>query len=291
MTERAAAPVPPPDWRQRLRADCTRCSGLCCVVPAFASSADFAIDKPAGQPCPHLRPDSHCGIHDQLRDRGFPGCTVFDCFGAGQQVVHATFGGRDWRESPQLAGEMFQVFPVMRQLHELLCYLAEALTLTPAGPLRDELRQAYLETEQLTFGTAEELIQVEITAGQRDRVNPLLLRASTRVRTRNGRVGLDRRGANLIGADLRQVDLRRSNLRGAVLVGADLRRVDLRLADLTGADLRGADLRGADLSRAIFLTRAQLDAARGDTGTRLPSAFSAPAHWTRGTGLRVGHHG
>ena len=36
-----------------LRADCTRCFALCCVAPAFAASADFAIDKPAGQPCPN----------------------------------------------------------------------------------------------------------------------------------------------------------------------------------------------------------------------------------------------
>ena len=66
-----------------LRADCARCFGLCCVAPAFAASADFAIDKPAGQACPHLAGDFRCGIHDELRPRGFPGCTVYDCFGAG----------------------------------------------------------------------------------------------------------------------------------------------------------------------------------------------------------------
>ena len=41
------------DSRARLRADCARCAGLCCVAPAFAASADFAIDKPAGHACPH----------------------------------------------------------------------------------------------------------------------------------------------------------------------------------------------------------------------------------------------
>ncbi|HEY6597232.1 MAG TPA: pentapeptide repeat-containing protein, partial [Asanoa sp.] len=40
------------DRRAELRADCTRCVGLCCVAPAFSASADFAIDKPAGRPCP-----------------------------------------------------------------------------------------------------------------------------------------------------------------------------------------------------------------------------------------------
>ncbi len=59
--------------RARLRADCTRCAGLCCVAPAFAASADFAIDKPAGRPCPHLGDDFRCGIHEHLDQRGFHG--------------------------------------------------------------------------------------------------------------------------------------------------------------------------------------------------------------------------
>ena len=55
--------------RARLRADCSRCAALCCVVPAFSRSSDFAIDKPAGRPCPNLRSDLRCGIHEHLRDR------------------------------------------------------------------------------------------------------------------------------------------------------------------------------------------------------------------------------
>ena len=85
----------------RLHADCARCFALCCVAPAFAASADFAIDKPAGQPCPNLLADFRCGIHDHLRERGFPGCTVFDCFGAGQRVAQVSFGGVDWRRAPE----------------------------------------------------------------------------------------------------------------------------------------------------------------------------------------------
>ena len=63
---------------------------------------------------------------------------VFDCFGAGQHVTQGTFGGHSWRESPELAAAMFAVLPVMRQLHEILWYLAEAAALpaaaTPAPP-------------------------------------------------------------------------------------------------------------------------------------------------------------
>jgi len=106
-----------------LRADCANCFALCCVAPAFAASADFAIDKPAGHPCPNLANDFRCGIHDRLRPRGFPGCTVYDCFGAGQKIAQHTFGGRDWRTHPELAGPMFAALHIMRALHELLWYL------------------------------------------------------------------------------------------------------------------------------------------------------------------------
>ena len=113
----------------------------------------------------------------------------------------------------------------------------------------------------------------------RERVNVLLLRASELARAGAGRTAADHRGADLIGAKLRGADLRAANLRGAYLIGADLRGADLRGADLIGADLRGADLRGADLTGSIFLTQAQLDAAKGDTDTRLTPPLTGPGHW------------
>jgi uncharacterized protein YjbI with pentapeptide repeats len=70
-----------------------------------------------------------------------------------------------------------------------------------------------------------------------------------------------------------------ASLRGASLIGTDLSGADLRGADLTGADLRGADLSGADLTGSIFLTQSQLDAAKGDPGTKLPAALVSPARW------------
>ncbi|MEH0934121.1 pentapeptide repeat-containing protein [Micromonospora psammae] len=260
-----------------LRADCARCVGLCCVAPAFTASADFALDKPAGQPCPNLRPDSRCGVHDQLRERGFPGCTVFDCFGAGQRVTQVTFPGRNWRDDPATAAAMFAAFTVARPLHELLWYLTEAVALTPPGALRDELGAAVAETRRLVGAGPDELRAVDVD-GYRNRVNPLLSRAGDRARAGTG--GVDRRGAMLLGADLRAARLVGANLRGACLVGADLRGVDLRLADVTGADLRGADLRGADLSGTLFLHQSQLDAARGDQRTGLPTALRRPGHWS-----------
>ncbi|MFF3854498.1 pentapeptide repeat-containing protein [Micromonospora sp. NPDC002575] len=265
------------DTGDELRADCARCFGLCCVAPAFAASSDFAVDKPAGRPCPNLGDDFRCGIHRDLRARGFAGCTVFDCFGAGQRVAQATFAGRDWRAAPGEATRMFDVFAVMRPLHELLWYLTQAAALTGPGPLRVELDAALAQTRRLAGGTADQVLAVDVDA-HRGRVNPLLVRVSEQVR--GERAGADRRGAVLVAADLRRADLVGANLRGAVLLGADLRGVDLTLADLTGADLRGADLRGADLRGALFVHQSQVDAARGDHRSGLPAALTRPAHWS-----------
>ncbi|MFD8385317.1 pentapeptide repeat-containing protein [Streptomyces sp. NPDC059679] len=277
-TPSAGTPAADPD-RRSLRADCANCFGLCCVALPFAASADFAVDKAAGRPCTNLQQDFRCGIHAQLRERGFSGCTVFDCFGAGQKVSQTTFGGRDWRQAPETAPRMFEVFPVMRALHELLWYVTEALALPPARPVHADLRRALADLDGLTRGSAESLAGLDVAALRQD-VNVLLVRVGELVRANVPGRKKNHRGADLIGARLKGADLRGANLRGALLIAADLTGADLRSADLIGVDFRDADLTGADLTGAVFLTQAQLNAARGDATTRLPETLSRPAHWT-----------
>ncbi|MEV7404596.1 pentapeptide repeat-containing protein [Streptomyces sp. NPDC091267] len=267
--------------RAALRADCGNCFGLCCVALTLTRSADFAVNKDAGTPCSNLQDDFRCGIHTRLRTEGFPGCTVYDCFGAGQKVSGETFGGQDWRSAPQNAKQMFQVFPVVRQLHELLWYLTEAAALEPARPLRGEIRRALDATEGLTRLDADALADLDVSA-HRDGVAALLARTSELVRaTAPRRKKRNHRGADLIGARLKGTDLRGADLRGAYLIAADLTGADLRLADLIGADFRDAELSGADLTGALFLTQSQVNAARGNGATRLPPTLSRPAHWER----------
>jgi uncharacterized protein YjbI with pentapeptide repeats len=267
------------DPRLALRADCARCSALCCVVPALAASADFAIDKPAGAPCPNLQPDFRCSIHAELRERGFPGCTAYDCFGAGQQVTQVTFAGTSWRASPETAEQVFAVFPIMRQLHELLWYLADALSRPAARTLHGRLREAYDQIARATRDEPRALRGLDVAALRSD-VNELLLGTSELVRAEVPSRRADHRGADLIGARLVGADLRGADLRGAYLLGADLRRADLRWADLIGADLRGADVGGADLRESLFLTQSQVGAASGDGRTALPGVLDRPRHWS-----------
>ncbi|WP_127531776.1 pentapeptide repeat-containing protein [Paenibacillus kobensis] len=274
------------DNRSRLRADCESCFGLCCAALPFASSSDFAMNKNAGQPCPNLQADFRCGIHRSLRQQGFRGCTVYDCFGAGQHLSRHTFGGRDWRQAPETAQAMFGVFPVMQQLHELLWYLTEALNVPEARLIHEQLQEALEETMQLTQLTPEALMELEMPA-YRAKVNVLLLQTSEMMRSEgmkslNGKVKHPKsvgRGADLIGAKLRGADLRYANLRGAYLIAANLSGADLRGADLIGADLRDTDLSGADLTGSLFLTQFQINAAKGDAHTKIPPLLVRPAHW------------
>jgi Pentapeptide repeats (8 copies) len=273
--------------RVSLVPDCASCFGLCCVALPFSASADFPVDKPGGQPCANLQPDFRCGIHTRLRKSGWKGCTVFDCFGAGQQVSQVTFGGVSWREAPETADAMYAVLPVMRQLHEMLSHLGEALALAPGEAIEAELVALRDEVEALTGAAPETLLALDLAA-VRTRVGPLLQRTSADVRAaaRRGRQTpktLPRRvgpGADLLGADLRGSDLRAADLRGAYLIAAVLRGCDLRTADLLGADLRDADLRDADLTGTLFLTQPQLNAARGNAATRIPDTLRRPDHWS-----------
>ncbi len=114
-----------------LRADCARCAALCCVTLAFDRSDLFALDKAAGEPCPHLTGSDRCVIHAEREQRGFAGCAAYDCLGAGQRAT-GLFGGRSWQREPDLAVPMFEAFRALARIHEQLALLrtAQRLALT-----------------------------------------------------------------------------------------------------------------------------------------------------------------
>lgn len=270
--------------REDLGADCANCFGLCCVALAFTKSADFPFDKDAGEPCTNLDGADGCRIHPHLRDRGFKGCTVFDCFGAGQKVSRQTFAGRSWREDDDTRTAMFGTFPIVRRLHELLWYLDEAIDLVTGAVDPAPWVATFEHVRGLSDGTPAALAELDVDA-EYDAARALLVRASDIAR----RDVVPRRqprsqrrlepGADLMGARLGARDLGGLTLRGSIAIGADLRGARLDRCDLLGVDLRDADLSGADLSGAIYLTQMQVNSARGDTATVLPTGFELPSHW------------
>lgn len=270
--------------QEKYYGDCTQCFGLCCVALPYAQSADFAFDKAGGTPCRNLQTDNRCGIHRNLRTSGLRGCTVYDCFGAGQKVSQHTYGGKDWRDNAAQAEEMYKVFPIMQQLYEVLYYLDEALHLEATQPIHTDLRKALEDTKKLTDEEPKSLLAIHVPT-HRAMVSELLLKTSELVRAnvkpshaRNKKTkGI--KGKDFMGAKLRGADLRGSSMRGAYLIAADLRDADMRKVDFIGADLRDADLSGADLSGSIFLTQVQVNSAKGSKETKLPVGRSMPLHW------------
>jgi len=271
-----------------LRSDCKKCSGLCCVALYFSASEGFPINKAAGKPCINLQSDFSCSVHKNLREKGLKGCTAYDCIGAGQKVTQVTYGGHHWRQDPESAKQIFEVFLIMRQLQEMIWYLTEALTVQPARSIHDELSAILSETKRLTYLSPTSLIALDVDA-HRTNVNVLLLNTSELLRTKfqrglnppSRRHNSSARASDLFGADLRKTNLRGANLRGACLIAANLSGIDLSGADLIGADLRDADLRGTNLRESIFLTQAQINTAKGDLNTILPVSLIPPTYWSK----------
>ena len=271
-----------------LRADCEKCFGFCCVALYFSASEGFPIDKDAGKPCLNLQSDFSCLVHKNLRKQGLKGCIAYDCFGAGQKVAQTTYDGYNWRQVPKSAQQMFEVFLIMRQLHEMLWYLTESFLLQSIRPIQDEISSMIKKTEDLTHLDPNSLMELDVEA-HRDNVNALLLHTSEFVRTKirggNNASSKSRKinsgGVDFFGADLRKTNLRGANLRGACLIAANLRGVDLSGADLIGADLRDANLSGTNLIHSIFLTQAQINTAKGDADTKLPISLVRPKCWAR----------
>jgi len=273
--------------KTQLSADCSSCFGLCCVALYFSTLDGFPTDKKVGVPCPNLQIDNKCRVHSELSELGYKGCLAFDCFGAGQKVSQLTYKGLDWRVDLETANEMFDVFQVMRQLHELLWYLSDALSLPSTLLFHHELSLLIEETEKLTRGRPEKILKIDLTL-QRNKVNEMLLNVSQLVRseTRKGvpshfetSIKSGKR-MNLMARDLRNKDLRGADLRGACLIAADLRGNDLSGTDVIGADFRDTAISGTDLVDCLFLTQAQVNAATGNDATKIPTSLERPKHWS-----------
>ncbi|MCK0471063.1 pentapeptide repeat-containing protein [Halalkalibacter sp. APA_J-10(15)] len=276
MNRSTEFPIP-----ESLSSDCNNCFGLCCVALPYAKSADFPFHKDSGEPCRHLLGNYRCRIHDQLREEGFRGCSVYECFGAGQKVSQQTYSQNDWRTNGDTANEMFEVFPIMQQLHEMLRYLHEAFGLEIAKPFHHDIKLAIHEINQLTNLSPTNILALDISK-HRANVNDVLLQTSERFRAKVKRKNTHpniKKGHDLIGAKLRGANLSGFNFRGALLIAADLRKADLRMADMIGADLRDANICGADLRDCLFLTQAQVQSANGDKNTKLPQTVTTPEHW------------
>jgi hypothetical protein len=157
--------------RSDLVADCASCAAICCVALPFDASDDFAFDKPAGVGCRHLTRDCRCAIHDELVERGFRGCAAYDCYGAGQRATRA------FADSHGTERQRNDAFLVLRDVHELLWLLTEAVKLCPPShaDLGPQLARTIEALDAIACGPPLALIEVDLRP-HRDAARALLRR-------------------------------------------------------------------------------------------------------------------
>lgn len=274
--------------KNHLKPQCEKCFGLCCVALYYSAQDGFPVDKAAGTPCPNLDADCRCKIHEQLGKKGLKGCTAYECFGAGQQVSQVTFAGKSWQQESSSAKCMFEAFLMMQQLHEICWYLAEAqsFSLSLHSSINEEITKLLEETERITWSDAQTLMEFDLSAHHK-KVGALLRKISTNIRmeiSKENKIPFSTNNANksmidYFGKDLRKKDLRCKDLHSACLIAANLEDCDFMGTDFLGADFRDTNIKGADLSKSIFLTQSQINTARGNKDTKLPSQLYKPGHW------------
>lgn len=271
-------PSPRQDLYPILAVDCGACCGLCCTALCFSKLEGFPADKASGVPCRHLQPDFRCDIHEILSRRKLKGCLRYECFGAGQRVTRDVYGSRSWREAN--AQEMFSVFEAVFRLHQMLWYVAEALTLQPAAALGPELSRMADRLLLLSSSAPAAVLGADLDAVQAE-VNGLLHETWRRVQNSVG--GPQERGKNtdFAGRNWQKTDLRGKDLSMTLLLASNFSGCTLEGVNLLGADLRDAEVRGADLSECLFLTQGQVNSAQGDKRTQLPPFLTPPKAWEK----------
>lgn len=260
-----------------MKIDCKKCSGLCCTALYFSKTEGFPNDKPAGKPCTNLMSDYGCAVHNKLMQYNLKGCMAFDCLGAGQKVTSDIYGGVSWKNQPERAEEIFRVFLAVWQLHQMVWYLAEAAAIIPAEELADQITALIGEYQNMTALSPMEILQIDIEE-YRTRVNKILKKASELVVQSVAPGKTDKRSDNM-GRNFKKANLNGRDFSMSLLIAANLEGCSLYGTNFLGADMRDTNIQNADLRESIFLTQAQVNAARGNEHTKLPDTLSRPIAW------------
>lgn len=158
-----------------MTSDCPNCAALCCIALAFDEGEDFALDKPAGLPCPNLGPDLGCTLYNRLEAEGFRGCVRYECRGAGQRVTQEIFAGDNWRDSPAITRPMLDAFAAMRRVHDGIELLLAAARLDLPASYEAE-RRALLDLYAPDDGWSEDRLSAFATSGAATRLAAFLPR-------------------------------------------------------------------------------------------------------------------
>lgn len=261
--------------QSKLRIDCEKCSGLCCVALYCMKTDGFPSDKEAGVPCKHLMSDFCCDIHPALVSKNMRGCLAYDCFGAGQKVTQQCYSNINWKSTSDKANEIFQVFLNIFQLHQMEWYLLESLSLTSDEYLNSDIKALIFENEKMTDQSPGEILKIDVES-YRLNVNQTLKKVceSITISSFNNSAKKD-----FFGKNFNKVNLDYRDFSMSLLIAANLEGCSLRHVNFLGADIRDANIKNTDLSECVFLTQMQINSAKGNAHTKLPQHLSPPTSW------------
>lgn len=263
------------DLEETLRIDCDKCSGICCVALYCMKTDGFPENKEAGVPCKHLIADFRCDIHTVLANKNMKGCLAYDCFGAGQKVTQSCYPNEDWKTNPEKANEIFQVFMIVFQLHQMAWYLLESLSLVTDEHLEADIDELITKNKQMTACSSDEILHMDIEE-YKSSVNKVLKLVSGR-----GAVfpSDETDSKDYFGKNFRHANLNGRDFSMALMIAANLEGCSLQRTNFLGADIRDANIKDTDLSDCIFLTQMQINSAKGNSNTKLPANLSRPSSW------------
>lgn len=259
----------------KLKIDCARCSGLCCVALYCIKTDGFPENKEAGKPCKNLMPNFHCAVHSQLAKNGMRGCLAYDCFGAGQMVTQLCYPDKNWMTSTDQAREIFGVFLIVFQLNQMLWYLIEALSAVSGDHLAVDIEALILENEQMTSQCPNEILILDIEE-YRSNVNRVLQKVIETIAVYPANGG---KRKDFFGKDFKKENLDRRDFSMSLMIAANLEGCSLRGTIFLGADMRDVSILNTDLSECVFLTQMQVNSARGNLNTKIPANLSRPTTW------------
>lgn len=258
---------------KELTIDCKKCSGLCCVA-LFCSKMDgFPEDKQADVPCKYLQTDFKCEIHTQLSKKNMKGCLTYECFGAGQKVTQLYSSEGNWSTNPYKRKEIYKMFLIITQLHQMSWYLIEAIQLNLSPEFNKEILVLIQENEDIVKQEASELLKYDLS-DYRERTNQVLKRVCEEISKIPNEKNKVFFGKNFKGKNLDKNDFSMS-----LMIAANLENCSLKRTNFLGADLRDTNIKNTDLSEALFLTQMQINSAKGNTATKLPCGLVRPSNW------------
>ena len=205
---------------------------------------------------------------------------AYDCFGAGQKVTQTVYQGKSWRDKDVKPDEMYRVFLVVYQLHQMLWYLNEAALLLSAADIYEKIESAIQDLDRQTRQTPEALLKTDLEAC-REKTNWLLKEVWQRVQKTAKAPAEAKKSVDFIGRDFKKSVLDGQDFSMSLLIAANLEGCSLRGANFLGADIRDANFKNADLRESIFLTQPQVNSAKGNAHTKLPEFIICPEIWKK----------